>query len=455
MPSVTHVPERGTGYSGESSEHAIRAELKRVLSSTGFRKSERLARFLRFVCEQALAGEGAKLNEVLIAQEVFDRGADFSPGEDSVVRRQAYSLRQKLQDFYVHEGRNRPIRIQLPIGRYVPTFSLIQDKESAALIDDAAPNEIATDKPARAESLEKHWWRAHIRVFAVALACLIIGTSAGWLAAQHAGNKALNSAVGEIWGEWLADPQPTVICFSTPITASIQQVAKPYQAHGAVDRLAVQEGPAAAEQIRRQLNLNPGGYLYLFPGLAHAKMGETLGTIRLCSMLTKAGLAVRATESRFLNWDDFRNENIIVLGHVEANAWVHPILQRLPLQMASTTVDKPRRIVNPDPLPGERAEYFPSYPDGTSQPQEDYALISMINGIDGHHRLALVSGVNTEGTQMGLEYLSDPTCLQTLVSLLNRVSPHKEERQFQLVLHGELRDRMPMNVSLLLIRVVS
>jgi hypothetical protein len=100
----------------------IKSELDLVLQSQAFRRSERHARFLRFVCDAALGGEASHLNEYLIAHQVFERGSDYSPGEDSVVRRQAYTLRQKLQEYYGAEGKSDAVRIELPIGRYVPTF---------------------------------------------------------------------------------------------------------------------------------------------------------------------------------------------------------------------------------------------------------------------------------------------------------------------------------------------
>src|SRR5678815_228536 len=103
----------------------VKAELERILASVGFKRSERHSRFLRFVCESTLRGESAQLNEYLIAHQVFDRGADYSPGEDSVVRRQAYSLRQKLQEYYSADGKNATLRIELPVGRYVPTFKFL------------------------------------------------------------------------------------------------------------------------------------------------------------------------------------------------------------------------------------------------------------------------------------------------------------------------------------------
>ncbi|HXJ40103.1 MAG TPA: hypothetical protein VNH18_12570, partial [Bryobacteraceae bacterium] len=101
---------------------AVRAELELVLGSQAFARSERHSRFLRFICETTLAGDAPKLNEYLIAHTVFDRGDDYSSGEDSVVRRQAYSLRQKLKEYYSEEGKSDPVRIELPTGRYVPAF---------------------------------------------------------------------------------------------------------------------------------------------------------------------------------------------------------------------------------------------------------------------------------------------------------------------------------------------
>ena len=104
-------------------EEAVRAHLDSILNSAPFKRSERHCRFLRFVCETTLKSEAFKLNEYLIAHAVFDRGDDYSSGEDSVVRRQAYSLRQKLQEYYASEGARDTVRIELPVGRYVPTFS--------------------------------------------------------------------------------------------------------------------------------------------------------------------------------------------------------------------------------------------------------------------------------------------------------------------------------------------
>ena len=78
----------------------VHTELETVLRSRAFERSERLQRFLRYICELTLNGESSRINEYLIGSEVFRKGANYNPNEDSIVRRQAHSLRQKLQDYY-------------------------------------------------------------------------------------------------------------------------------------------------------------------------------------------------------------------------------------------------------------------------------------------------------------------------------------------------------------------
>src|ERR1044071_7139631 len=105
----------------------VYAELDVLTRSPLFNRSEKLQRFLRFVCETTLQGSGDQINEYLIGSEVFRRGTDYNPSEDSIVRRHAHAMRQKLQEDYAHEGADHAIRIEMPVGRYVPVFRRRED----------------------------------------------------------------------------------------------------------------------------------------------------------------------------------------------------------------------------------------------------------------------------------------------------------------------------------------
>jgi TolB-like protein/Tfp pilus assembly protein PilF len=105
-----------------ASAELIRAELEKILSSSTFTKSERISKFLRFVVEQDLAGQGDHLKEAVVGIEVFGRAASYDVRQDSVVRTEASKLRDRLKLYYATEGSVDPVVIELPKGGYRPAF---------------------------------------------------------------------------------------------------------------------------------------------------------------------------------------------------------------------------------------------------------------------------------------------------------------------------------------------
>ncbi|MEO8373198.1 MAG: DNA-binding protein [Candidatus Solibacter sp.] len=101
---------------------ATRRQLERVLASSGFLRNERMSRFLRFLVERYLEGSHNQLKESVIAVEVFGRKPDHDPARDSIVRTEAGRLRSRLAEYYVAEGKDDQITIELPKGGYTPTF---------------------------------------------------------------------------------------------------------------------------------------------------------------------------------------------------------------------------------------------------------------------------------------------------------------------------------------------
>jgi adenylate cyclase len=100
----------------------IKAELARILGSRCFSQAARSSEFLRFVVEQTLAGNGARLKGYTIALEVFGRPEDFDAQSDPLVRVEAGRLRRRLMEYYVLEGQTNPLRIELPLGGYAAAF---------------------------------------------------------------------------------------------------------------------------------------------------------------------------------------------------------------------------------------------------------------------------------------------------------------------------------------------
>jgi TolB-like protein/Flp pilus assembly protein TadD len=118
--------------SASPSQEQVRAQLEKILASRLFTRSERLCRFLRFCVELTLDEKGERLKEQLVGAEVFDRGGDYDPRIDPIVRVEARRLRSKLKAYYGSSGRPDCVLIELPKGAYVPSFRLRTVNQPAA-----------------------------------------------------------------------------------------------------------------------------------------------------------------------------------------------------------------------------------------------------------------------------------------------------------------------------------
>jgi len=123
------MAEDGAGLSespllhGGFAVEAVRAQLDRILSHRDFEATDRTREFLRFVVEETLADRTHRLKGYTIAIEIFGRTKKFDANLDPIVRIQAGRLRRALEHYYLVAGGNDPLRIDIPKGRYVPTFT--------------------------------------------------------------------------------------------------------------------------------------------------------------------------------------------------------------------------------------------------------------------------------------------------------------------------------------------
>lgn len=96
----------------------ISQTLERLLNSKTFSKSGINKDLLKYLVNCTLKGENPK--EFQIASEVFGKKADQQ--KDINIRVYIFNLRNKLQEYYKHEGREDDIIIQIPKGKYTVEF---------------------------------------------------------------------------------------------------------------------------------------------------------------------------------------------------------------------------------------------------------------------------------------------------------------------------------------------
>jgi len=123
--SFVDPPARAENFhAGQSPPRAdeVRQELAKIVASTVFRDSLRLASFLRFVVDAALTGKSSQIKAYTVAIEALGRPASFDPQDDSIMRVEAGRLRHAIAHYYAGAGIDDLIVIELLPGSYVPPF---------------------------------------------------------------------------------------------------------------------------------------------------------------------------------------------------------------------------------------------------------------------------------------------------------------------------------------------
>lgn len=132
-----------SGVTEVAPERALE-HLQEILQSPAFSSSRRCQDFLRYIVFEATHGRAETIKERNIALEVFGKGADFEPGEDSLVRVKAREVRKRLSEFYESTG-DHGLRIELPVGGYIPRFLSTERPLGESGADLAAPSTVGAD----------------------------------------------------------------------------------------------------------------------------------------------------------------------------------------------------------------------------------------------------------------------------------------------------------------------
>lgn len=118
----------------EAEQQQILGWLKHVLAHALFAQSARQQALLQFVVDESLAGRAHLLKGYTLGVEVFERGADFDPITDSIVRVEVARLRSKLIEYYAGEGGRDEVVFDLPKGSYAPVIRF--ERKSVLIADD-------------------------------------------------------------------------------------------------------------------------------------------------------------------------------------------------------------------------------------------------------------------------------------------------------------------------------
>ena len=162
---------------------SVMARLEQIVKSPPLGSSPSLCRFLRYVVQETLAGRSGSLKEYSLGVAVFDRGDNFDPRLDPIVRVQARNLRVRLSQYYSGPGVEDTVVIDLPKRTYVPVFHEREVETAAGHGENDAAG--APEAPPEARGRRRAPAPAARMVAVLALAVVAAGLGAVWHVRQN------------------------------------------------------------------------------------------------------------------------------------------------------------------------------------------------------------------------------------------------------------------------------
>ena len=433
------------------STYEKREELRRVVQSRLFASSPKKIRFLEFIAEQTFQGNSEKLNEYLIGTEVYDRGADFDQQKDPIVRVQAHEIRRLLKRYYEDEGRGSLFRMDLPAGHYVPVFTRFEPENGAEAVS-SAPTVTLTAETAPVPQRSNRVLVALVVILAVL--CVVLGiqlarrssTAAGPAPTQHAA-AALPSNLDWFWHPFLPPAAaPLIVIPNHPILRA---------AHGGDSEQTVASGHEIPKnslpEFRDTIHFHELKRFIFVPSLTDfTSVGETIGLMDLCEMFFHMGDTCEVRQSRLLDFEQIKDNNVILLGGNQS--WSGRVFLNVEGFHFQDGV-----IINRSPQPGEKPLYKPEFDPVTNQLTRDYALVLMLPNEKRENRVLLIYGIYTQGSQAAIEFLTSPEKMSQLRNALAALSPdHKAiPPYFQVLLTTTVENAVPGDASIVAVRAVT
>jgi hypothetical protein len=367
---------------------AVLEQLERVLTSSLFRNSKRYPAMLRYVVERTLDGKTRDLKERTVAVEVFGRALEYDPSTDPVVRISAAEVRRRLAQYYQEPAHAEEIRIDLPVGSYVPEFQL------AAPRLPCVPPEVPAPAPVFRP------WRARRWSLPVAVTSGLVAVAVAWTIW-----RGMPSELDSFWAPVVVPGSDILVCVG---------------AAGVPARSADTDSAGGSRRGR-----------ITWP--------DTLTMARLTGFLQAKGVAVQFCREDQATFSDFQLSPAVLIGGLN-DEWALRLMESMRFQFRRegsvfwiADRDHPEsrdwRIEVPDISDGERLPL-----------KRDYAVVSRVHNARTGRITITVAGLWGTGTIAGGKFLTDPAYLRDAA---RRLPSGWQRRNLQFVLGTEVIEGNP------------
>jgi len=366
----------------------IREQAEKIDASGVLGRSRSYARLLAFLV--ACSADGRTPKELEIAAEVFGKGADFDPSQDSMVRVYAHNLRQKLKQFYETSGRDEAHRIALPRGEYRITVLNPQDDSDNG--PDVEPR------------IGRYLNMAVAGLLILALGIVIgLGISAG-------GNRDTSVyteiAASPIWNPLLDDELPILV------------VVGDYYIFGELDpqenvaRLVREFSVNSSKDLDNLVMFEPAlASRYIDLDLTYLPRGAAFALRDLLRVLYISNKSVRVVSMSEFSVADLKTNHIVYVGYISAlDKLIDFVFASSALAVGDTFdelwhKDSGEVYISEAGLPADSRNY------------RDYGLFSTFPGPSGN-QIVVVAGTRDAGLMHSAQALTDPMHVRAIEQAL-------------------------------------
>ncbi|MEE8543117.1 MAG: hypothetical protein V3S94_04605 [Gammaproteobacteria bacterium] len=270
----------------------IEQEVAKLTTGDVLGRSRSYARLLKYVADCSIDGRTPK--ELEIAVEVFGKGSDFDPNQDSLVRVYMHNLRQKLDNYYAREDNPGGDRLAIPKGEYRLAVVSAGDSTQVSATGRHAP---------------PVWAVILIAALAINLVALVLLGRGGGPAANAYAQVSRSS----MWASFMDDELPfLVVVGDYYIFAELDRF-------GRVERLVRDFDVNSADDLEDRFLYEPELMeTYLDVDLTYLPQASASAIKDLLRVVYRSDKPVRVTPMSELTVADLKSNHVIYVGYISA-----------------------------------------------------------------------------------------------------------------------------------------
>jgi hypothetical protein len=414
-----------------------------VAAGNHFVRSPLLSRFLLYVVAETLMGRQTGITEHQIGIHVFGRPRTYRTDEDNIVRNYARQLRKRLAEHFIGDDCSNPMRIEIPVGGYVPVFTRIPEPEVKARADTQSdlkdkkktlPHlqpamEAGARTSSASEPRDRHFLASRfIKRFKLSGKLAVVAYSAvlvffTWLVAS----RVLVPQPA---------PEPARTLWKTILRGSNNTYIVP---------------PDAGLNLLEDMSSRPlpladyikGSYRELSLPTMDDQTARDMRTQQFTDFVSLQIVDALAQQQEYdsrrvvlrfprdLRLDDLKTTNVVIIGSASSNPWAAIADSETNFRIVPTAGMQGASIVNTRPQPGEATSYVSRW---NEPAHETYALISLIPNLSGNGHMLFLEGLDVAGTQSAAELLFHSGAIAPILDRALR--PDGSLRPFEILLRS-------------------